>query len=168
MVSDNEPHAFERDLRRQQRDLEDDEIEFDWTTSSLDEALSEIGERGDTVRLSAAGHSWSGVLAHVGDDLATIITPAGVEIDVALARLESARVVERSRGPGRRMGGHPRMLEARLRELVVSGDTVELSVGDGLRGRLVAVAADHVRVEDGEGALWLVPTPTIAWVRRQP
>ncbi|MCP3854298.1 MAG: hypothetical protein GY745_00200 [Actinomycetia bacterium] len=158
---------FERERKWQQGDLEADEVEFDWASLTLDEALLECAERGDTVRLEVGGRSWSGPLVHVGEDLATLGLASGVEIDVAIGRVVAVRVTERNRGGGRPIRGHPRRLEARLRELVVSQETVELGVGEGLRGRVSVVAVDHLRFEDDDGAEWLVPLGSVAWVIRQ-
>ena len=159
--------AFERELRRRQRDVEAEEVEYDWVGSTLEDALVELAERGDTVRLAAVGRAWTGVLVHVGEDFATISPAPEVEIDMTLGRLESVRVVASSRGVGRKGQRHPRRFEARLRELAVSAREVELSVGDGLSGRIVAVAVDHARFEALDGATWLVPLAGLAWVARR-
>ena len=54
----------------------------------------------------------------------------------------------------------------RVADAVLAAD--EASLAGGGRGAVLAVTADHVRVEDTDGAHWLVPTATVAWVRRQP
>lgn len=121
--------------------------------------------RGDALAVTAAGRTWTGTVIHGAGDLLCLRTPAG-DVDVWLAAPLALRVVVGG-GEGRPPAGEPGSFTARLFEHEAAGTLLDLgvtSLPDGLVGRLVAVALDHVVVDDRSGARWCVARSDLVWV----
>ncbi|MFN8037535.1 MAG: hypothetical protein U0V73_16570 [Acidimicrobiia bacterium] len=146
----------------------------------LADVFTELMHRGDTVAITLAHWTFTGVVVGTGDDLVTLRTGAGrVDVHTALpARVAGdrhalvpapvvVRVVERATAGGIRQ---PERLtfRARLHELVTDRAPLALgcaSTADELRG-LVTVGRDHVHVRGDDGAETYLPLAWVSWVRR--
>lgn len=138
---------------------------------SLDEVILEFLFRGDVIRVIVGERAWAGKVVHAGVEVMTLETPAGVQVDLAYEGVSAIRVVERSPSGGRALAGpHPGAIIARLRELVGSGETVEIG-GTGLQpleGTVAAVAPSHIDFWARDGGEWVIPLSSISFVVRQP
>lgn len=133
---------------------------------SLVEVAVELLHRGDRVTALAGSATFTGVVSYAAGDLACLETAAG-PVDVRLGGALALRVVERVRSGGRPLGRGPAGFTARLHEHEAAGTSLELgcvAIGD-LRGRIEAVAADHVVLVDAEGRRCFVALAALAWVR---
>ena len=102
----------------------------------------------------------------------TLETPAGIAVDLGFGGLSAIRVVERSPSGGRALAGpHPGAMVARLRELALTGEPVEIggqTLRPPLEGTVAAVADSHVEFRSRDGGEWIVPLASIHFVVRQP
>jgi hypothetical protein len=116
--------------------------------------------------------AWTGTVTHVGAALMTLETPAGVVVDFGYEGLSAIRVVERSPSGGRALAGpHPGAMVARLRELALTGEPVEIggqSLRPPLEGTVGAVAHSHIEFRSRDGGEWIVPLASIHYVVRHP
>lgn len=134
---------------------------------SLGELAAELRDRGDRIRLTAAGRSFVGTLDDAGRDHCTLRTRAGT-VEVAFGGRPVHLTVEEPHAtdvPDRRP--YTTTFRSRLRELEMDGGEVEVGVAgmpDALRGRIVAVAQDHVVVDDRDGVRWFVAWSALAYV----
>lgn len=146
--------------------------EGDRAKRTLDEVILEFLFRGDVIRVMVAERAWTGTVTHVGSELMTLETPAGTAVDIGYDGITALRVVERSPSGGRALAGqHPGAVVARLREVVVTGESVEVggpTLRPQLEGIVVAVAESHVEFRTRDGGEWIVPLPSIQYVVRQP
>jgi hypothetical protein len=127
----------------------------------------ELMARGDRVALDVSGRRLVGVVVHAAGDLASVEGDGG-RVDVALRHLRRLVVVEPDATPGRDVtgGSGPGTFKARLFELELSGDLVELALAGGgeVTGRLRAVGVDHVLVRDLDEREWVVALDELAHV----
>jgi hypothetical protein len=144
---------------------------------------SELRDRGDRVAVDVAGRTYLGHVVHVGADLLQLRTrpsPPGVRdvsgeplgagsvVDVHLAAPVVLRVVQRAREGGHGPQPGPATFRARLLELELADAVVELTaeaVAGAARGRVAAVARDHLVLLDEDATPWFVPLATITTVR---
>lgn len=133
----------------------------------LGELAAELRDRGDRIRLTAAGRSFVGTIADAGRDHCTLRTRAGT-VEVAFDGRQVHLTVEEPHAtdvPDRRT--YTTTFRSRLRELEMEGPEVEVGA-DGmpepLRGTIAAVAQDHVVVDDLDGRRWYVAWASIGYV----
>lgn len=163
-----------RELRAQQREtqelVEAESEQLSRAGRSLGDVVLEYMHRGDTVRIAVGRRSWTGQVVHVAKALASLRTPTGTEVDVALDRLNSIRVVERSAVRGAPVSVRdPRTLAARLRDLERTGEEAELGgalLDAPVLGTVRAVAAAHVEVEGADGGEWVLSLGAVDYVIR--
>lgn len=133
-------------------------------TRSLSEALAALTSVAAHVTAYLPEASWTGILAHVAGDLATLRLHAGGEAHLQVGPGSLLRVHRMAHGsPAADVAG-PQTFIARLRQLELEAHPVTLVGRSGqvrVAGTLRAVATDHVVVEC-EGDTWLVPVPAIA------
>lgn len=132
---------------------------------SLGDVAVEFVHRGDVVAVSAGARTFTGTVVYAAGDLACLRCAAG-DVDVRLGPPLALRVVERVRSGGRPRGRGPRGFRARLLEHEAAGATVEFgcpTLPADVRGRLEAVAPDHVVVADASSTCYLALS-AIAWV----
>ena len=134
---------------------------------TLADVAREAAERGQAVTVRCGGRTFTGDVGHVAPDLLGLEI-GGARVDVNL----DAPVVLRVAGP--RAGPPPPGREgapsfkARLYELELAGTSVELGLAGPageLRGRIRAVALDHVLLRADDGSRSAVALRAIAWVR---
>lgn len=133
----------------------------------LSDVAVELLHRGDVVAVAFADERFVGTVLHAGDDLVVLRTATG-DIDVCLTAPVALQVVERVRFGGLPRGGGAQTFTARLFEHEAAGATVEVgcpALGTTLRGRMAAVATDHVVLDDGVGTRWFLARTALAWVR---
>ena len=130
----------------------------------------ESRDRGDRVRLVLSGRTFTGVIAGAGHDYCTLRGPGG-DVEIPLNRGAIRLVVE---APGAvEPGDAPSTsttFRARLRELELDQADVEVGShagGETLRGRLVAVAEDHVVIEGTDDGRIYLAWDGIAYVMRR-
>ncbi|MCU1456498.1 MAG: hypothetical protein JWL73_590 [Actinomycetia bacterium] len=174
--------AMREQWREDEEDLGRDAAEAWGHGRTLVEELVGHMHRGDTLAFDVAGHTFTGPLAYVGSDYATVTTVGG-SVDVrtmisipfgpgARRRLGIpaplvVRTVERARAGGLRPEPASPSLRARLYELEMDAESVAIGsmlLADEVRGRL-RCAADHVTVT-GDGIETTVPIAWIAYLRR--
>lgn len=125
-------------------------------------------ERGDLVEVMVGPHRWTGFVSTVGSELVTVETD-GSRVDIALARLTAARMVEPRTGPGRAYElSAPMTVVARLRELCGASAGVPAEIAGADLAAIVclvtAVSESHVEASTIEGERWVIPVATIASV----
>lgn len=163
---DRRLRALRLERRGQQEELEAILIEAELSGATLGSALRDLGERGTRCGIDVGPHRLSGVVSHVGDDLVRLVADDGKSWDVALARIGAVTAGPPGAGLHRVGRGHPVTMVARARELVAGGAPVELGRCDRpepLRGRLIAVTPDHLRLQRPGGDV-LVAWPAVAWL----
>jgi hypothetical protein len=151
--------------------------EEEWTRAALEhwhhrrallDVVRECMHRGDTVTLRLPHATFTGRVTAVGDDIIAIAVLGESRVDV---RVDPhlpfvVRVVERARSGGTR-GQEVTTIRARLLQLEADGADVEVGAHgteDIARGRL-QVGADHVIVDEREGAVSVISNAAVAWVR---
>jgi hypothetical protein len=132
---------------------------------TLADLAREYLHRGDTVAVVAAGTSFYGKLARVGDDWLQVKASSG-PVDVALSPHTPVivRRVERAPAGGWRDDGAVATFRARLLEHEANAEEVVVGsvlLDEELQGVLM-VGADHVVVTAGEIETALV---SVSWVR---
>lgn len=133
---------------------------------SLGDLAAELRDRGDRVSLTAAGRTFLGTVDEAGRDHCTVRTPAGTVAVPLSGRPIHLAVVEAHAVEPADPRGYTATFRARLRELEMDGVEVEVGVigrAEPLRGRLAAVAEDHVLIEDHDGARWYVGWDALAY-----
>lgn len=172
--------AIQRDLEdvaaaiRAELRLEAEEAEREAAVSAgmrrtLADVAAELMAHGDTVSAVAAGQTFVGTITGAGADLVTIEV-AGDAVALALAAVSCLRVLGRARSGGtRRAPGEAASLRARLLELQLAGELVEIGTtgtGATATGRVALVGQDHVAVSRGAEPEWFVPLAAVAYLRR--
>lgn len=136
--------------------------------ASLADLARHAQARGDQVAVQLPGLRLTGTVVHAAGDLLSLDIH-GQRIDVAVDRLLALRVATPGRaGAGRDATGDPPGFTARLLELEMAAQPVELvvrDVADPLPGVLVAVAVDHVALADPDGQEWAIALPAVLAVR---
>lgn len=133
---------------------------------SLADVARDLGHRGEHVVVVLPGGAFRGAALEIASDRIRLGTSGGpVEVHVA--------AVTELRSAGRDAGGAPPPragvgFKARLFELEMAGEPVELGTGGGaLRGRILAVASDHVLLADGDGER-AISLAAVSYVRGVP
>lgn len=163
-----------RQLRAQQREIQElveaESEQLSRTGRSLADVVLEYMHRGDVVRVGVGRHSWTGRVVHVANALMSLRTPTDTEVDVALDRVTSIRVVERSAVRGASVAVRdPRTLVARLRDLERTGEKAELGgalLDASVLGTVRAVAAEHVEVDGVDESEWVLSLRALDYVIR--
>lgn len=133
----------------------------------LGDLATELRDRGDRIRLTAGGRNFVGTIDDAGRDHCTLRTRAGT-VEVAFGGRPVHLTVEEPHAtdvPDRRP--YTATFRSRLRELEMDGRAVEIGAAgmpDVLRGRIVAVAQDHVVVDDPDARRWYVTWESIGYV----
>lgn len=134
---------------------------------NLADMAREAADRGETISAICPGRRFTGSVGHVARDLVSLdVTGGRVHVN-----LEGPVVLQTggpSPGPAPRRSDDTPSFKARLYELELAGVEVDLGLTgspDELRGRLRAVALDHVLLEGADGTRSAVALRAIAWVR---
>lgn len=160
--------SIRAELRREAEEAEREAAVVAGMRRSLAEVARELMGHGDTVGVEVGGHRFSGRIAAVGADVVTLRS-GRFQVDVALSCLSSLRVLERARAGGLGpLPGSPGTLRARLKELQLSGQDVEVGVAtadEQVTGPIAFVGSDHVAIGEEVGPEWFVPLDQLAFVR---
>lgn len=164
--------AIRAELRSEAEEAEREAAVSAGMRRTLAEVAAELMAHGDTVSVEVGGRTFTGTIASAGTDFVTIAL-AGERADVALGAMGRLRVVRRSRSGGaRKAPGEATSLRARLLELQLGGEVVEVGTagssvaGDSVTGRVALVGPDHVALGGGPDPDWFVPLAAVAYVRR--
>lgn len=134
----------------------------------LSDVAAEAAARGDTVTVELRDRRFSGRVEHTARDLLTLRTAAGsVHINLAAALLVRTRGDGPQEAPRSSADAVP-SFKARLYELEMTRGEVAvgLTVAPGeMRGRIRAVASDHLLVETVDGQRCAVGLAAVHWVR---
>lgn len=136
---------------------------------ALSDVAVDLRSRGDLVRLVTSRRVLTGTVAHVGSDFLTLETAGGL-VDCNLALPVVLQVAQRARSGGRGPVSGTATFRARLLELELAGLEVELAatvLGELPRGRLGAVAQDHVLFLTRDGQEWHISVAGIEYVVRR-
>lgn len=159
--------ALRLERREQQAELEAIVAEGDAARRTLADVVRAHGERGDRCAIDVGPHRVVGLVAHVGDDVASVLGPDGSRHDVALVHIGAVAVVEAGRATHRVGSAHPRTLLARGRELTGAGSPVEVGRvdrADPVRGRLLAVSPHVLEVDRGSAGPVVLAWSVVAWL----
>lgn len=131
---------------------------------------AESRDRGDRVRIVTGGRTFTGSIVAAGRDHCTLRGPWG-EVEVRLEGGPIRLVVEEPHAgePGD-SSATSTTLRARLRELELERAHIEVGTHIGqepVRGRLVAVAEDHLLIEGPDGGRIYLTWEGIAYVMRR-
>lgn len=133
----------------------------------LDDVARWLLHRGDVLVVHLATVRLRGRLVHAAGDLLCLRTATDL-VDVNVAQCAAIEVAEHDPAAAGAQGGGARSFGARLAEHEAAGVPLEFGV-DGIqdppRGRLAAVAADHVVVGGDGGRFWFLPRARLQWVR---
>lgn len=135
----------------------------------LADVALELVHRGDRVRVTVGGTGFTGTMIYAAGDLASLRTPSG-DVDLSLGGPLAIHVLEQVRSGGLPRGRGAASFVARLHEHEAAGVHLELGcpgVGD-LRGRLEAVAGDHLVLTDEAGRRCYIATGAVAFARPLP
>lgn len=161
-------------MRAEQRELQE-VIEAETATMErsrrgLRDVALEHMHHGDSVRVSVGRQAWTGEVVHVGAHLLSLRPAAGTEVDIALDRLSTLRVMARAASGGRSSSSlDPASLVARLRDLQRTGDPIELggaTITPPAAGVVVAVAREHVELQASDGSAWVLGLQAVDYVIR--
>ncbi len=129
---------------------------------TLPNVLWEAMQRGDDVTVRTAGHAFTGRLEAARNDLAVLVRD-DLRIALSTTMIDALAMTTGGRGvAGDRTYGSFR---AYLGMLEVEGPEVRLIGRDvDVRGRVEAVAKDHVLVVRGDGTRWAIALESLAAV----
>lgn len=134
---------------------------------NLADVARDAADRGETMTAVCQGRRFTGSVGHVARDLLSLeVGRARVHVN-----LDAAVVLQTggaSAGPALRTSDDTPSFKARLYELELAGSEVDVGLSGPpgeLRGRLRAVALDHVLLEAADGSRSAVGLGAIAWVR---
>ncbi len=137
---------------------------------SLADVAAELVARGDTVQVTMGEERFIGVITHASGSLATMQTQDHDDVHINLEGPVVLRVTRRATGGGRGPDPlEPESFVARLRQIELDEGLVILSlpaIGQSVRCRLDAIAADHVMATDLTEQTWYIPFRQIAAVTR--
>jgi hypothetical protein len=159
--------AFRDELRAEAEAYEELAAKDLLRRRSLTDVALELVHRGDRVAVTVGETALAGVVVYAAGDLACLRTSAG-DVDLRLTAGPLIRVIERVRSGGQPNGRGPASFVARLHEHEAAGSEMVLGgpgVRGEVRGRLAAVAGDHVVVDEDGGGRAYVGLPAIAWAR---
>lgn len=134
---------------------------------NLADVAREAAERHETVTAVCAGRRFTGGVGHVARDLLSLDITGG-RVHVNLDGPVVLQIAEARAGPRPHGSDDAPSFKARLYELELAAVEVDIGlvgVPDELRGRLRAVALDHVLLQAGDGSRSAVALRAIAWVR---
>jgi hypothetical protein len=137
---------------------------------SLSDVALDLVHRGDRVLVEVGAHRFTGTVVDATGDLAVVRTATG-DVDVRLTAPLAIRVVEPVRAGGRPRGRGARTFKARLTEHEAAGAEMELGCPPldlVLRGRVEAVATDHLVIADADGQRIHLALTAVAWARPLP
>jgi len=155
------------EMRQEAELLEQDAAAVELRRRRIADLAIELLSRGDVVTVIAGDRSIRGRLTYARGELATVAAAIG-RVDVHLAVGVVLRVDERSTAGGETPRKGSDSLRARLLELELADNSIEVWVpvhGLDVSGSIVAVGKDHVIVQDQDDAEWIVLLDDIAWIR---
>lgn len=161
---------LERDFRRAARETaeeaEADAREAHLLDRDLTAALFELGEDAATITATVGGSTISGVVSHVGRDVLCLQGRGGLS-NVFIPAVRSVQVDEPGRGRTSLRRREPLKLRAVLAAAAIDEATVEVVGRDleAVTGVVVAVAADHVVLQDTDGRDRLIAIDAVEVVR---
>jgi hypothetical protein len=159
--------SMREEWRAEQEDAARDAGEVWQHDRSLVDALVELMHRGDRVAVNIAGRRIAGEVVDVGDDVLSVLQPAGrVDIHVRASIPLHVQIDERARSGGRRSDGAAPSFRARLLEWESAGEELSLAAlgsSEPVDGAL-AVGADFVMIHTRLGADHYFPIDTVAYV----
>ena len=157
----------EAEMRLEAEMLEHDSALVERRRRSLADLAIELVSRGDTVTAIAGDKALRGRLSYARGDIASMDTGSGT-VDLHLAAGVVLRLDERRTEGGTAPRPGSDTLRARLLEYEMDGRSIEVWMpahGVDVSGSIGAVGKDHLVVIDRDGAEWMAPLTTIAWVR---
>lgn len=132
----------------------------------LPDVVLELLHRGDVVAVELARQSFVGTVVYAVADLLCLRTKTE-DVDVWLEAPLTLHVLERARSGGLSRGVGPSSFRARLAEHEAAGTQVTIGRREQpapLRGRIHAVALDHLVVEPGRRPPCYVPLRVVDYV----
>ncbi|MGH2707703.1 MAG: hypothetical protein ACRDJG_05310 [Actinomycetota bacterium] len=134
---------------------------------SFEEVALEFMAHGDAVLVAVGTWSFVGEIIHVGSGIISL-SVAGARVDLNVSLPLRLQVLRRALAGGRsRPSQDVATLRARLLELQMSGERIEVGVAEGdetLAGRAIIVGSDHIALGDRDPE-WFVPFHALAFIR---
>lgn len=158
--------VMDAEVRAEQAAYEAMALHAEWRARTLAAVAAEWLVRGDVIEVRAVDQQLAGTVIHSGEDYAVLQTRRG-PTDIALARCDLLRVVQRVPDGGRPPGRGARTFNARLTEHEIAATPVCLLIrNEGeVHGIVDAVALDHVLLRTRRGQ---VVVPELAVVAAWP
>lgn len=159
--------AIRSEIRREAEEAEREAAISAAMHRDLSDVARDLMAHGDTVAVDVGERIFVGTITGVGTDLMTVDSGSW-RVDVNLRTLLRMRVMARARSGGRRPVAGAATLRARLLELQLSGDAVEVGVTgceEPVSGPVALVGHDHVAIGEEVGPEWFLPLQTLAFVR---
>lgn len=132
---------------------------------AMGDVAREIANRGDRVTVQFGEHSFGGLIAHAGEDYATVIAP-GQTADIRFDA--STWSIVPSADGGEPASGGAETFRELLHEYAAANARVRLALADKaiLVGQVAVVATDHLEVHDADGRVLYLPAEMVLGVIR--
>ncbi len=133
----------------------------------LSDVARELMAHGDTVAVDVGERIFVGPVMGVAADLVTVQVGSW-RVDVNLKSVRRMRVLKRARSGGQRSLGGAASFRARLLELQLSGQPIEVGMAgsdEPIIGPVALVGCDHVAIGEEVGPEWFLPLQSLAFVR---
>ena len=161
-----EEQAARQEQRAERESMEGAVAEHHASTQQFPAALTGLGAQGAELMIEMPDRQLVGRVVHVGSELVSIVNLGGERFDLAMWAIAGVRIMNTERQPATVSSGHPNSVIARLREAVVSGESLTVSrrFGAPMAGQLRACSDTHVEGVDHNKSFWIVPLPMVTWV----
>jgi len=165
---DNWQGDLEHTLRSEAEESESDAAKLAARTRDLGDVAFDAMTRGDLLAVTSSDRSYVGTVRYARGDLVSLETDGGW-IDANLSGPLHLVIRRRAYSDGfDRVAGAP-TFKARLTEYELTGELVEVvapHAGVSVKGRIAAVARDHLMLTTADGQDVFVPLLQIAFVVR--
>ncbi len=158
--------AIREEMRLEAEEAEREAAVASRMRRSFEEVALELMAHGDAVSVAVGTWSFVGEITHVGSGIVSLDV-AGARVDLNVGLALRLRVIRRALAGGRSRSKDVATLRARLLELQMSGERIEVGVADcdeALVGRAVVVGSDHVALGERDPE-WFVPFRALAFIR---
>jgi len=165
---DNWNDDLEHTLRSEAEESESDAAKLAARTRALSDVAFDAMTRGDLLAVTSSDRSYVGTVRYARGDLVSLETDGGW-IDANLSGPLHLVIRRRAYSDGFDRVAGAKTFKARLSEHELTGEPIEIVAplaGVSMKGRIAAVAKDHVMLTTADGQDVFVPLSQIAFVVR--